>query len=86
MTNENCGSCEMYWEVKRATTGGLFKDTGRGHCLARSIYASNAPGKPTYPPKGQLEATPDRCSKVVVVQSKETVPGCISFKPRKKSK
>ena len=86
MANENCGNCEMYWEIKRATTGGAFKDTGRGHCLAKSIYASNAPGKPIYPPKGKLEETLDRCSKVVVVQAKEIVVGCITFKPRKKSK
>lgn len=86
MAGENCGNCEMYWEIKRATMGGAYKDTGRGHCLARSVYASDVPGNPTYPPKSKQEKLPNNCSQVVVVQAKEIVHDCISFKPQKASK
>lgn len=83
MPMEPCEKCEFYWEITRALAGGGRRKTGRGHCLDQSMYASNAPGKPTYPPKAKTAHLPHGCSKVVVVQGKTIQLGCIAFKERK---
>jgi len=79
MATEACENCSLYWEIMRALAKGGQKKTGRGHCLSRSIYASNAPGKPTYPPRAKTAELPNRCSKVVVVVGKNVDPSCGAF-------
>jgi hypothetical protein len=79
MATEACENCSLYWEIMRALAKGGQRKTGRGHCLDRSVYASNAPGKPTYPPRANTAALPNGCSKVVIVVGKNIELGCGAF-------
>lgn len=79
MATKPCEDCSLYWEIMRALAKGGQKKTGRGHCLARSVYASNAKGKPIYPPKAKVAELPYGHSKVIIVVGKNIDPSCESF-------
>jgi hypothetical protein len=83
MSTRPCETCEFYWEIMRALARGGQKRTGRGHCLAHSVYASNMPGKPTYPPKAKTAELPYGRSNVIVVMGEACNPNCQDFKEKK---
>lgn len=75
--------CQHYWPITKQAKSGATTVLTRGHCLAKSLYAKNAPGKPVYPPKAKLEDLPNGTSKVVLVIGEEDTNGCLTFKEKK---
>lgn len=79
--NLRCEQCVHYYPVQRRTKKG-FKSLGYGHCLNRTVYASNRPGKPTYPPRSKVAELPYGRHQIALVQKREIVPNCTAAKEK----
>ena len=81
-----CQECSHYHELRkplRRKRGGS-KSLRKGHCLKRSVYASNKPGNPIYPPGAVTEERKYAQHKITVVSEDQIVPGCIYANKRSK--
>ena len=79
-----CGDCVHFNSIKKALRkkeGGI-KELAMGHCLIKTVYASNKPGNPVYPPRAKTAELPYGRHNVCVVKSTEIVPGCSDAKRR----
>jgi len=79
-----CGKCLLYHPLLkplRRKEGG-FKNLKRGHCLDRTIYAKNKPGKPVYPKYAKVKELPFGRHQVVMVKPDEVVPFCTAVKEK----
>jgi hypothetical protein len=80
-----CGRCALYHPIMkplRKKEGG-FKDLKRGHCLDRTVYASNKPGKPVYPKKAKVRELPFGRHQVALVRVEQVVPHCTAAKEKR---
>ena len=77
-----CGKCTLYRPIKKPlrTKEGGFKTLPRGHCLDRTIYASNKPGDHVYPPRAKLKELPFGRHQITIVRADEVVPHCTAVK------
>lgn len=81
---KTCGTCLLYHAlIKPYRNGKGFKDTGKGHCLAQTVYAKNKPGSPVYPPRAKIADLPFNQHQVVVVRANEIRAFCMTYKEKK---
>lgn len=79
-----CSECVLYHAlIKPHRRGGEAKDTGKGHCLDKTVYAKNRAGNTVYPPRAKLEDLPHARHKIALRSGAEVVPHCLAFKPLK---
>ena len=72
-----CGKCIRYAaQEKPQPKDKPPKQLHRGHCLARTIYAVNKPGKPVYPPGAKTAELPYGRHKIFSVRKTQLVPHC----------
>ena len=79
-----CGECLRYYPITVPTGKGSSKETSRGHCLAKSVYAKNKPGNPVYPPGAKIADLVHNQHKIVVVRKDQKSPECLFFQGAKK--
>lgn len=83
MANEiQCGNCVHYHPLQKPLPSGGFKKTGYGHCLDRTVYAQNRPGKTTYPPRCKTAELPFGRHQIALVKETETIQQCAKAKMR----
>ncbi len=79
-----CAECSIYHAIlKPNRKGGEPKDIGRGYCLDKTVFASNRPGNPVYPPRSHTAVLPFAQHKVVLRRGTDVVAHCNAFKPKK---
>lgn len=77
-----CKKCIHYYAIKkplRRKEGG-FKDLNRGHCLDKTVYAKNKPGKQVYPPKAKVKELPFGRHQIFGVRADQVVENCTAAK------
>ena len=74
-----CKECVHYHEIRKPLKKkeGGSKSVHKGHCLKRTIYASNKPGNPVYPPGAIVQVLPYGRHKINIVNEEQIVVGCI---------
>lgn len=78
MNTEKCGNCVHFWPLQKALPKGGTKKLTRGHCLKRSVFPKNKPGKPVYPPGAIIKDLPFNRGQPHIVHKDDTVPTCTS--------
>jgi len=81
--NIPCGQCANYHALMKPVKKGGTISLKRGHCLIRTIYASNKPGKNIYPPGAKTEEREFGQHKIELVTEAEVRPYCSDAKRRK---
>lgn len=72
-----CGQCALYAEQLKPQPGNKPpKSLRRGHCLNRTIYAVNKPGKPVYPPGAKTTELPHGRHKIASVREDQLMAHC----------
>ena len=73
-----CGDCKKYSPAERPIRSkkGGFKKMRNGHCLARTVYASNRVGNPVYPPGAKTAELPGGQHNIVLVREDDIVSHC----------
>ncbi len=80
-----CNECGLYHAIiKPHRKGGVAKNTGRGHCLDRTIYAENRVGNPVYPPRAKVKELPFGQHMIALQRETDVVEHCVAFKPKGK--
>jgi len=82
MSLKPCGECTGYHPVERGTKGGARRALSYGYCLKKSIFASNKPGNPVYPPKAIVAELPNAVHDLKIVKSNHLEKHCNEFSPR----
>jgi hypothetical protein len=79
-----CRACKLYHAiVKPHRNGKGHTDTKKGHCLDKTIYAKNKPGKPVYPARAKVKDLEFGRHEIVLRRDNEIVPHCTAFMARK---
>jgi hypothetical protein len=79
-----CSECILYHAIiKPHRKGGESHDTGKGHCLDKTVYAKNRAGHPVYPPRAKVADLPYARHSIVLRRGVEVVPHCTAIKPMK---
>ncbi len=81
MANTNpCSECNLYFAlVKPHRDGKGSTDTKKGHCLDKTVYAKNKPGKPVYPPHAKVADLPFNRHTIVLRRADDVVKSCAAF-------
>ena len=77
-----CGSCVRYYALQKTQHNKKPLDLQRGHCLARTVYASNKPGDHNYPAGAKTAELPFGNHKVYIVKPNQVVRACTHAKLR----
>ena len=79
-----CSACLLYHAIiKPHRKGGEPKNLKRGYCLDQTVFASNRPGDPVYPPRAKTAVLPFAQHSVVLRREDEVVGHCNAFKHQK---
>lgn len=81
--NIPCGKCINYHEILKPVKKGGTVSLHKGHCLIRTVYASNKPGNNVYPPKAKTAELPYGRHQIEMVCENEVRPNCSDAKERK---
>lgn len=77
-----CDTCIHYWAQMRPQPGNRpDKDLKHGHCLAKTIYAVNKPGKRVYPPGAKFKKLPYGRHRIFSVEKGQIISTCLEAKP-----
>jgi len=79
MNDKPCKQCRSYWPLVKPTKEDVPVKTNRGHCLKKSIFPKNKPGKIVYPPGAILQDLPHGRGKPYIVKDDEVVVTCTAF-------
>lgn len=77
--NQTCGTCKYMWPLQKGMRGGKVMSLTRGHCLKRSIFPKNRPGKHVYPPGAILKDTPNNVIQPYLVRADQVVEHCTYY-------
>jgi hypothetical protein len=75
-----CGECSQYYPLEKGMRGGERRPLNQGFCLEKTVFASNKPGKPVYPPRAKTAELPNAMHNTVLVYANQVVPECQTFK------
>jgi len=79
---KTCGTCKFMWPLQKGKRGGDTVSLSRGHCLKRSIFPANRPGKHVYPPGAIVKDTPNAVIVPFIVREDQVVEYCTSYKEK----
>lgn len=71
-----CGTCKYMWALQKGLRGGKVAPLKRGHCLKRTIFPKNRPGKIVYPPGAIIKDTPNNVIQPFLVRADQIIPHC----------
>ena len=80
--NVKCKDCSFYHEQRKPLRKGGTKSLQRGHCLAQTVYASNRPDNPVFPPNAKTAELPYGRHQITAVMEDELRPHCPHVKRR----
>ena len=75
-----CGTCTNYWALECGNRKGTRKVLPKGYCLEKTIFASNKPGNPVYPPRAKTAELLNAVHKVTIVDATEVQVHCSMYK------
>jgi len=79
-----CGECNLYHAIIRPHRNGKGStDTRKGHCLDKTVYASNKPGKPIYPVRAKTAVLPYHQHRIVLRRADQVQANCVAFVQKK---
>lgn len=73
---KTCGTCKFMWPLQKGKRGGGTVSLSRGHCLKRSVFPKNRPGKHVYPPGAIIKDTPNNVTIPFLVRQDQVVDHC----------
>ena len=77
-----CSACKKYWPLVKGLKKGKKKKLSHGYCLERTVFASNKPGNPVYPPRAKVKELPNGNHKVILVRKSDVKANCEAFVKR----
>lgn len=77
-----CGTCKFMWPLQKGKRGGGTIPLTRGHCLKRSVFPANRPGKHVYPPGAIIKDTPNNVVIPYLVRKDQVVEHCTMHQER----
>jgi hypothetical protein len=82
MNTKPCGQCIHYHPLEKGTKGGERRPLSYGYCLKKSVFASNKPGDPVYPPKAVVAELPNAVHALKVVKVNQVEKHCSDYLTR----
>lgn len=79
MNTKPCGQCNGYHPIEKGSRGGERRPLAYGYCLKKSIFASNKPGQPVYPPKAIVAELPNAVHDLKVVKVNQVEKHCSDY-------
>jgi hypothetical protein len=79
-----CGDCKKYSPSERPIRkkGGGMKKLRTGHCLAKTVYASNRVDNPVFPPGAKTATLEGGQHKIHLVREESIEAHCTDVEPK----